>query len=117
MKKVKNKAFSTVTFLDDSLNVKNIEVNFDTTSYYLANIGTSNYQNTTLNNIPNFKIEYNNYVAFEALLIKNKNFQQLSAPFPYYTKTHEKIKVSDIKRWETIKKMNARLHNFYQLNR
>lgn len=117
MKKVKSKDLSSVSFLDDSLKVKAISVNFDTTNYYLANIGTSNYQNTTLNNIPNFKIEYNNYVNFEALLIKNKEFQQLSVPFPYYTKTHEKIKVSDIKRWETIKKMNARLHNFYQLNK
>ncbi len=117
MKKVKNKQLSDVHFLDDSLNVKKINVNFDSTNYYLANIGTSDYRNTTLNNIPNFKIKYNNYVDFEALLIKNKDFQQLSAPFPYYAKTHEKIKVSDVKRWETIKKMNTRLHNFYNSNR
>jgi len=80
-------------------------------------MSTNNYKNTTLQNIPNFELEYNNSLQFHAFIIKNKDFQQLSAPFPYYAKTHHAVKVNDKKRWESIKKLNTRLHNFYDSNK
>jgi len=113
-KKLQNNDFKHIRFLDSNLNFIPLPIDLDTTTYYIAYIGTNDNSNTTLNNIPGYKQPYNDAVQFEALIILNDRFQQLSSPFPYYTKTHEKVKIENLKRWETIQKMNKRLHHFYR---
>ena len=111
---LENKLYEQVTFLDDSLGNTTIPVDLNKTNYYISGIAKDNFKNTTLQNIPNYELEYNNSIQFDAFIIQNKNFQQLSAPFPYYSKTHVATKVNDKKRWESIKKLNHRLHSFYK---
>ncbi len=113
-KAVEKGDFKTVTFLDENLSPIQPNINLDTTTYFISGISKSNFSNTTLNNIPNYKIPYEKGIKFDAFIIKNKDFQQLSSPFPYYAKTHVAVKVNDKKRWESIKKLNARLHNYYR---
>ena len=119
-KKVENHQFDSVQFITlDSNTLMNlpdtssIYRKLDTANYYIAEFGTNNYSNSTLRYLPNFDDQYDRGLEFEALLIKNKDYLQLSHPFPYYVKTNEGIKVGDLKRWETIKKMNQKLHYFY----
>ncbi len=115
-KNVKAQNFSAVTFYDSSMNITTLQHDLTETTYYICEITKNNFDNTTLNNIPNYNIPYNNSVTFDAFIIKNKIFQQLAAPFPYYAKTHVAVKVKDKKRWESIRKLNTRLHNFYRNN-
>ncbi len=119
-KKVENHQFDSVQFITlDSNTLMNlpdtssIYRKLDTANYYIAEFGTNNYSNSTLRYLPNFDDQYDRGLEFEALLIKNKDYLQLSHPFPYYVKTNEAVKVGDLKRWETIKKMNQKLHYFY----
>ncbi len=111
---LKNKEFSSIKFLDDSLTPISLNISLDTVNYFISGISKSNFNNTTLNNIYNYERKYERGIKFDAFIIKNKDFQQLSAPFPYYAKTHTAVKINDKKRWESIKKLNARLHNFYR---
>lgn len=113
---LKNKDYSKITFLDDDLKPIVIPLNLTEVNYYISGIAKNNYNNTTLDNISNFKTDYDNSIQFDAFIINNKNFQQLSAPFPYYAKTHHAVKVNDKKRWESIKKLNYRLHTFHKNN-
>ncbi len=120
-KKVEQHNFDSVRFVElDSTSFKflpdtsTIYSVLDTAKYYIAEFGTNNYSQSTLRYLPNFDDQYDRGLEFEALLIKNKDYLQLSHPFPYYVKTNEGIKVGDLKRWETIKKMNQKLHYFYQ---
>lgn len=116
-KLIKNKEFNKIIFLDDSLKATTTSIDLSQTKYYISGITTNNYANTTLDNIPNYKAEYDNSIQFNAFIIKNNEFQQLSAPFPYYSKTHQAVRVNDKKRWEAIKRLNIRLHNFYKSNK
>lgn len=111
---LKDKNFSAITFLDDSLAPTPLDINLDTVNYYISGISKSNFNNTTLNNIPNYERPYERGIKFDAFIIKNKDLQQLATPFPYYSKTHVAVKVNDKKRWESIKKLNARLHSYYR---
>lgn len=112
--KLMNKKYSTITFINDSLAPTQLPISLDTINYFISGISKSNFGNTTLNNIPNYKIPHERGIKFDAFIIRNKDFQQLSAPFPYFAKTHVAVKVNDKKRWESIKKLNARLHSYYR---
>lgn len=116
-KKVKAKNFTEVTFYDSLMQPKTIVLDLNNTDYYICEISKNNYNNSTLTNIPNYKLNYDRSIKFDAFIIKNNEFLQLSSPFPYYAKTHIAIKVKDKKRWESIKKLNYRLHFFYENNK
>ncbi|MCT4580567.1 MAG: hypothetical protein N4A35_04045 [Flavobacteriales bacterium] len=113
-KNVKAQNFSAVTFYDSLMNPQKIAHDLNNTNYYICEISKNNYSNSTLNNIPNFSSKHDNSIKFDAFIIKNKDFQQLSSPFPYYAKTHVAVKVKDKKRWEAIRKINYRLHTYYK---
>lgn len=111
---LKSKKYDAITFLDDSLTPTPINVKLDSINYYISGISKSNFNNTTLNNIPSYNSQYERGIKFDAFIIKNKEFQQLAAPFPYYAKTHVAVKINDKKRWESIKKLDTRLSNYYR---
>lgn len=115
-KKVKAQNFTDVTFYDSLMQPKTINIDLNSSNYYICEIAKNNYGNSTLKNIPGYKLDYDRSIKFDAFIIKNKEFQQLSSPFPYYAKTHVAVKVKDKKRWEAIRKINYRLHSFYKSN-
>lgn len=115
-KKVKAQNFTDVTFYDSLMQPKTINIDLNNSNYYICEISKNNYDNSTLKNIPGYKLDYDRSIKFDAFIIKNKEFQQLSSPFPYYAKTHIAVKVKDKKRWEAIRKINYRLHSFYKSN-
>ncbi len=51
--------------------------------------------------------------GFGALLIRDKNFVQLTCPFPYYVRTFDSLGFLERKKEKTVRKMNDQLHRFY----
>lgn len=109
-----NKNYKNIVFYDSLMKPIEIKHNLEKTNYYVCEISKNDFKNTTLNNIPNYNIKYNNSTKFDAFIIKNNKFQQLSSPFPYYSKTHTATRIKNKKREESIKKLNYKLHVFYK---
>lgn len=117
--RVKNKQFNEVFFLDDKGEVdENITPNPDV--FLIAEYGSveadtvTYYQGTHTQQGKEGLETRDTYsgrgsFGFEALLMRNDQFVQLSDPFPYYIKTWD----SAIKPAKVVKKLNKKLHQFY----
>lgn len=115
-KNIREQRFSEVIFYDSLLQPIKANLDLNKTKYYICEISKNNYENSTLNTIPNHSTTYDRSIKFDAFIIKNKDFQQLASPFPYYAKTHVAAKMKNKKRWEAIRKLNYRLKTFYKNN-
>ena len=141
---VRTRKFDTI-FLNDSLEIDK-SITIDTTkSVFIAEFSAieqdtskyiSNYSYEPDGNWSVKRVEYyygGPDFGFDALIIRDKNFVQLSKPFPYYTRaiTLKELKnhpeevlflapILPFQNWsynQTVENMNQKLINYYKRNR
>ncbi|MBE9466688.1 MAG: hypothetical protein IMY72_00005 [Bacteroidetes bacterium] len=122
---IRDKQFDKVVFLNDNLLSDNIST-FDNRNFFTAEFGIIEQDTSKYYESYYYEKENSNYerhskyyggtnMGFGALIIKSNQFIQLRRPFPYYVRTFDSFPIKR-KKSKVVRKMNQRLHKFYNLN-
>jgi hypothetical protein len=120
-KRVKNLVLDSI-FVNDTLETDST-INLNNSDFYIAAIENTDGRSKMASPVFTYILEDNKYIpyedagisvgpGFEALLIMDKHFGLMQAPFPAYIKRNEFL--NSRKTEEMIDILNARLHRFYK---